>query len=213
MDIFNTWKQRNRIKVFPPLLPCDSCDRLSLNFYRYKCWVDKYQCCPLDLTPLDTFQTETTKTSSFQSHQSFNRDFTHGCTRKFTVHIYVYSYSYSPHHGKLQTPFMEKLMEFSENFRRSRQLCTKSDVWGVTYVLHSVKISLLGEFSSASWHASVCSFVTCCSLSGDCIEEEKETNNWYYKKRQVTVFFLIFFYYYYFVWKLKAPDIIGYFLK
>ena len=46
------------------------------------------------------------QTGSFQSHHSFKRDLTHGCTRKFTIRIYVYSYSYSSHHAKLQTPFM-----------------------------------------------------------------------------------------------------------
>ena len=41
--------------------------------------------------------------NSFESHHSFKRVFTHGCTRKFTIHIYSYSCSYSPHHAKLQT--------------------------------------------------------------------------------------------------------------
>ena len=29
------------------------------------------------------------QTGSFQSHHSFKRDFTHGCTSKFTIHIYI----------------------------------------------------------------------------------------------------------------------------
>ena len=33
------------------------------------------------------------QTGSFQSHHCFKRDFTHGCTRKFTIQIYIYSYS------------------------------------------------------------------------------------------------------------------------
>ena len=31
------------------------------------------------------------QTGSFQSHHSFKREFTHGYTRKFTIHIYIYS--------------------------------------------------------------------------------------------------------------------------
>ena len=45
------------------------------------------------------------QTGSFQSHHSFKRGCTHGCIRKFTIHIYIGCYSYSPHHAKLQTPF------------------------------------------------------------------------------------------------------------
>ena len=49
---------------------------------------------------------ETSRPSVFQSHHSFKRDFAHCCTRKFTIHIYIYSLSYSSHHAKLQTPFI-----------------------------------------------------------------------------------------------------------
>ena len=41
----------------------------------------------------------------FSEPPLLQKSLTHGCTRKFTINIYIYSCSYSPHHAKLQTPF------------------------------------------------------------------------------------------------------------
>ena len=84
------------------------------------------------------------QTSSFQSHHSFKRVFTHGCTRKFTILICIYSYSYSSHHAKLQTPVnLRKVHQPADkisdcNLPRSLSRRPTSDLTPVSWDLNSL---------------------------------------------------------------------------
>ena len=89
------------------------------------------------------------QTGSFQSHHSFKRGCTHGCIRKFTIHIYIACYSYSPHPAKLQTPF-NQCTSHETNGEKTRKEVLVLDVGGKPQRISPLKTHAVMELKTQS---------------------------------------------------------------